>query len=119
MLELGVKISTYNISEEFHTDEELLLKLLKNDGGEIRRLAEDLQNKEVFILAAISGWEYYYEKLPPKHRKNKKIAVAAINKRFEGRKKDKYRIDEISKAIPKALLEDVEIQELLKPEVLE
>lgn len=120
LLELGVKISTYNISEEFHTDEELLLKLLKNDGGEIRRLAEDLQNKEEFILAAISGWEYYYEKLPPKHRKNKKIAVAAINKRFEGREKDsnfvkKYRIDEISKAIPKALLEDAEIQELLKP----
>lgn len=119
LLELGVKISTYNISEEFHTDEELLLKLLKNEGGEIRRLAEDLQNKEEFILAAISGWEYYYEKLPPKHRKNKKISVAAINKWFEGREKDKYRIDEISKAIPKALLEDAEIQELLKPEVLE
>ena len=119
LLELGVKISTYNISEEFHTDEELLLKLLKNEGGEIRRLAEDLQNKEEFILAAISGWEYYYEKLPPKHRKNKKIAVAAINKWFEGREKDKYRIHEISKAIPKALLEDAEIQELLKPEVLE
>ena len=120
LLELGVKISTYNISEEFHTDEELLLKLLKNDGGEIRRLAEDLQNKEVFILAAISGWGYYYEKLPPKHRKNKKIAVAAINKWFEGRRHKSWTsIDEISKAIPKALLEDVEIQELLKPEVLE
>jgi hypothetical protein len=116
LLELGVKISIYNISEEFHTDEELLLKLVKNEGGEIRRLAEDLQNKEKFILAAISGWEYYYEKLPPKHRKNKKIAVAAINKWFEGgRHKSKYSIDEISKAIPKALLEDTEIQELLKP----
>ena len=114
LLELGVKISIYNISEEFHTDEELLLKLVKNEGGEIRRLAEDLQNKEEFILAAISGWEYYYEKLPPKHRKNKKIAVAAINKWFEGgRHKSKYSIDEISKAIPKALLEDTEIQELL------
>ena len=121
LLELGVKISIYNISEEFHTDEELLLKLLKNDGVEIKYFPEDLQNKEEFILAAISGWEYYYEKLPPKHRKNKKIAVAAINKWFEGgrhkskRLRDQYSIDEISKAIPKTLLEDTEIQELLKP----
>lgn len=113
LLELGVKISTYNISEEFHTDEEILLKLLKNDGGEIRRLAEDLQNKEEFILAAISGWRYYYEKLPPKHRKNKKIAVFAINKYKE--ESPKWGIEEVSKSIPKSLLEDAEIQELLKP----
>ncbi len=65
------------------------------------------------LLAAISSWRYYYEKLSPKHRKNKKIAVFAINKYKE--ESSNWGIDEISKSIPKALLEDPEIQELLKP----
>jgi hypothetical protein len=113
LLDLGIRIHPANISEEFHRDEELLLKLVKNDGGSIRDIPETLQNKEEFILAAISSWRYYYEKLSPKHRKNKKIAILAINKYKE--EASNWGIDEISKSIPKALLEDTEIQELLKP----
>jgi hypothetical protein len=113
LLDLGIIIKTYDITKEFHTDEALLLKLVKNDGGQILNIPEVLQNKEEFILAAISSWRYYYEKLSPKHRKNKKIAILAINKYKEEARN--WGIDEISKSIPKALLEDTEIQELLKP----
>ncbi|MFM7683023.1 MAG: DUF4116 domain-containing protein [Bacteroidota bacterium] len=113
LLDLGISIGTYNITKEFHTDEALLLKLVKNDGGEIRNISETLQNKEEFILAAISSWRYYYEKLTPKHRKNKKIAVFAINKYKE--ESPQWGVKEISKSIPKAILDDAEIQELLTP----
>jgi len=113
LLDLGIKIGTFNITKEFHTDEALLLKLVKNDGGQVRNISETLQNKEDFILAAISSWRHYYEKLTPKHRKNKKIAVFAINKYRE--ESPQWGVEEISKSIPKALLEDPEIQELLKP----
>ena len=113
LLDLGIKIHPSNISEAFHSDEALLLKLVKNEGGSIRNIPESLQNKEEFILAAISSWRHYFEKLSPKHRKNKKIAVFAINKYKE--ESSNWGIDEILKSIPKALLEDPEIQELLKP----
>ena len=91
------------ISPELKKERDLAFKLVLKDGGNIRYIPEEFQNDKEFIIAAVSKWVYYYERLDPIYRKDKDIAIAAL-------KKNKNYIEEL---LPDELLENEDIKRIL------
>ena len=92
------------ISPELKKERDLAFKLVVKDGGNIRYIPEEFQNDKEFIIAAVSEWGYYYERLDPIYRKDKDIAIAAL-------KRNKNYIEAL---LPDELLENEEIRKILK-----
>ena len=94
------------ISPELKKERDLAFKLVVKDGGNIRYIPEEFQNDKEFIIAAVSEWGYYYERLDPIYRKDKDIAIAAL-------KKNKNYIEEL---LPDELLDNEDVKKILNQE---
>lgn len=94
------------ISPELKKERDLAFKLVVKDGGNIRYIPVEFQNDKEFIIAAVSEWGYYYERLDPIYRKDKDIAIAAL-------KKNKNYIEEL---LPDELLDNEDVKKILNQE---
>lgn len=68
------------VADSLKNNRELMLRIVKKNGKEILYLNEEFKNDKEFILAALSEWEYYYERLNPIQKKDKDIAIAVLKK---------------------------------------